>query len=192
MSKEKKTVFCSIDIEATGRNHRIHDMIQLCILPLNKRFEPYVFEAFYIQLKASAEAVIDPKALEINGLDPTIGLDRDKALVQFNKWVKWFLDNNEADLITPIGQNYSYDEEFMKNWMGFDEYYKVFDYNVRDTKRNAALFSDSTIPGFKSGLADQAKYFGIENKNHHDAMNDCIVAAGSYRAHVEYMNKLKG
>ena len=179
----------TIDVETTGKNHRIHEMIQICILPVDENLEGIIEDVFYVQIKAKNLEVMDPKALEINRLDPKEGVSREDALESFHFWFKEMTKKYQFSIITPIGQNYSFDKEFIINFVGFEFYEKNFSRTFRDTKVNAGLFQDAGILKIKkTGLSDQAKYFNIENSNHHDALNDCIVTTKTYKKHVEMIS----
>jgi DNA polymerase III epsilon subunit-like protein len=177
--------FCVGDCETTGKDHRTYELIQICMLPLDDNLEPIGEDAFYYQIKADKPAVFDPEAKKTNNLDPMIGLERMEALRLFKIWIENQLRKRGVDTITPVGQNYDFDKEFIIDWMGFDEYYKAFHYNLRDTKKNGSYLADTIVPGLKTGLADQAEYFNIKNINHHDALNDCIVTAAIWKKQLE-------
>lgn len=187
---EEDKIFAVIDAETTGRNHRVHDMIQICILPLDSDLNPIKEDVFYYQIKADRPENTDPKALEICQLDPLQGIDKEEALRLFTHWNLSLANKYKVKKIIPIGQNYSFDKEFMTNFLGFEFYDLIFDYNYRDTKQNGAYLSDSVLPGFKSSLAKQAEYFEIDNSNHHDALNDCLVTAEIYKAQLKLINSL--
>ena len=177
----KHEFFCVIDCETTGMDHRLYDLIQVCLLPLDESLSPLKDEAFYYQIKSAIPERFDPEALKINKLDPKEGIPRQEALELMKKWLFIQLRKREVEKITPVGQNYDFDKEFLIDFMGFEEYYNIFHYNLRDTKKNGCFLADTIVPGLKSGLDDQAKYFGIQNTNHHDALNDCIVTSEIWR-----------
>jgi DNA polymerase III epsilon subunit-like protein len=168
-------VFFSIDCETTGLNHRLHELIQICILPF-KNFKPLDEDAFYFQVKALHPETTDPEALEVNKLDPKEGLDRMQSVELFHQWLKRIKAKYNIEKLIPLGQNYAFDKEFIINWLGdFDFYHANFSSRYSDTKRNAINIQRFYLPDFKTSLAEQAQYFGIKNDKHHDAYNDTLV-----------------
>jgi|SaaInlStandDraft_1057018.scaffolds.fasta_scaffold148678_1 DNA polymerase III epsilon subunit-like protein len=186
--------YFSIDVETTGLNHRIHELIQICILPLNDDFEALEVEPFYTQIKAELPENSEKEALEVCQLDPTVGLSRKYAKLNFVVWINMLQDKYGFEKIIPVGQNYAgFDKDFIIDWLGFDFYHKNFSRTVRDTKYNGGFFADVMQKEFLNGLKDQAEAFGINNVKHHDALNDTLVTAQIYKKHVEALRaKLNG
>jgi DNA polymerase III epsilon subunit-like protein len=169
-------ILFSIDCETTGLNHRIHELIQICILPF-KNFKPLKEDAFYFQVKALHPETAEQEAFETHNLDPTEGLDRKQSIDLFYQWLKRIKAKFNIDKITPLGQDYAFDKEFIINWLDdFDLYHENFSSRYSDTKRNAVNIQRFYSPDFKTSLAEQAEYFGIKNDKHHDAYNDSLVA----------------
>jgi DNA polymerase III alpha subunit (gram-positive type) len=181
-------IYCSIDIETTGLNHRLHEMVQICILPL-KEWKPLKDKAFYINVKADHPETADPVALKICNLDISKGISKDEAKQEFVTWFKALQECHGFKHIIPLGQNYSFDIEFIIDWLGFDFYHQYFSRSYRDTKMTAAFLADTIAPDIKTGLHTLCEYFNIDNPNHHDALNDAMVTAEVYKAQIDLIGK---
>jgi DNA polymerase III epsilon subunit-like protein len=184
-------IFCSIDIETSGLNHRIHEMVQICIMPLND-WGPLKDKAFYINVKADHPETADPKSIEICKLDISKGVSREEAKLQFIEWYKNLQKCQGFKYMTPLGQNYAFDLEFIIDWLGYDFYYKHFSLGYRDTKMTAGYLTDSIVPGLKTGLSALCEHFNVDNPNHHDALNDTLITAQVYKAQLALIKKAFG
>lgn len=178
-------MYCSIDCETTGLNHRVHELMQICILPLDENFHPIEGKRFYIQIKPENPDTAEAEALETNKLDVKDGMSKEEAKHLFCKWLQDMHDNINFEKIIPLGQNYQFDLEFIIDWLGFDFYYENFNRSYRDTKISACFLQDTIFPEIKTGLHWLCDYFEIDNSKHHDAYNDALVTARVYRNQLE-------
>ena len=187
---------CVIDTETTGLNPNYHEMIQICILPLDSNFKPRkdVFP-FYIEMIPEHPERADPKAMEINRLNfakiAQRGHDRYKAKDMFEEWVvKLKLPSTKygrRKQILPLGQNYGFDKGFIEAWLGNEMYNEFFHYGIRDTKIAATYLNDRAamhaekIPFPKLSLGSLAKRLNVIHEKAHDALSDCQTTAEIYR-----------
>ncbi len=190
---------CVMDVETTGLDPNWHEMIQICILPLDSDLKPRQDVApFYINLKPDNPERADPKALKINGLKlaeiAVSGYDREKARDLLEAWVaqlklpatKW----GTSKKIIPLGQNYPFDRSFIQAWLGNEEYNQYFDYHNRDTMCAALYLNDraamhgESVPFPKVNLKYLASQLKIQHDRGHDSLQDCVVTAKVYRAMV--------
>jgi len=188
---------CVIDTETTGLDPNFHEMIQICILPLdsNIRIRRDILP-FYIELLPQHPERADPAAMQINRLDFAIigqrGHHPDKARDLLEEWIFKKLKPPTTKYgtfkkILPLGQNYPFDMGFIKAWLGNETYNEWFDYNYRDTKVVANFLNDKAgmhvekVPFSKTSLGSMAKNLNVINEKSHDALSDCQTTAEIYR-----------
>ena len=187
---------CAIDTETTGLNSDWHEMIQICILPLDSNIQPRRdVLPFYIELIPDHPERADPQAMKINRLDFAIlgqrGHDRDKAVDLLETWVSRLglpsTKYGKRKKIIPLGQNYGFDKSFILEWLGQETYNDIFYYDHRDLKRAVAYLNDragmhAEKPPFpQSSLSQICKRLNVRLDNAHDALADCQATAECYR-----------
>ena len=189
-------LLCAIDTETTGLITGKHDIIQICVLPLDSNLQILRREGlfpFYTYLQPKRPENADPKAMQVNGLklaDLMVnGIDPYKAADLFDEWMKKLgLAYNKK--IAPLGCNYHFDQEFMRDWLGDVAYEQYFDYHVRDVQSAAlylndkADFSAETVPFPKTNLRYLCSQLGVNQEGAHDALQDCIATAEVWRRMV--------
>lgn len=187
---------CVIDTETTGLDPNFHEIIQLCVLPVDSFFRPRRdISAFYVNIKPEYPERIDKKAAEVNKLDLAelmkTGFDRYKVLDMFEDWynklgIKLNAYGN-PNKIMPLGQNYAFDRAFMQVLFGVEEYNRLFDYHYRDTMIGALYLNDQAgmhserVPFPKVNLQYLATTLKVETTGAHNALADCLTTAEVYR-----------
>ena len=188
---------CAIDTETTGLDPSIHEMIQICILPLDSDIKPRQdVIPFYMELKPENPECMSVEAFKITGIDIhklcANGMDRMKAIDLLEEWIKK-LDlpttrGGYPKKIMPLGQNYAFDKAFMLKWLGFSTYEEMFFYHFRDTMTSALFLNDHAavhgedVPFKKVNLSWLAKQTNTPLERAHDALQDCLATAGVYRS----------
>lgn len=193
-------LLCVVDTETTGLISGYHDVIQVCVLPLDSNIRPLVHDGilpFVMKLKPKRPQNADPEAMKINKLslaDLIVnGFDPDSAADLFDEWFNRLpLDGSgyNAKKIAPLGQNWVFDRGFMIDWLGPQTFNSYFHYETRDTKNAAAYINDRAAfhaepcPLPKTKLSYLASTLNVphEELKLHDALQDCVVTAGVYRA----------
>lgn len=183
---------CSIDVETTGRDPSKHDIIQVCILPLDDGFRPNKrFVPFYMPIQPRDLSRVDMEAMSINRLKLgellTNAVPYDAAADLFITWFeKLKLPENRR--ILPLGHNYPFDRAFLIEWLGPLCYDYYIDARYRDTMP-ASLYScdrcnmnNEEVRYPKCNLAYLANVLKIDTTQAHDALNDAITTAAVYRA----------
>lgn len=187
---------CVIDTETTGLDPTIHEMIQICILPLDSDCLPRQdVIPFYIELKPDNPEAVSREALRVHGIDIrkicASGMDRLAAIDLFEDWFKKLglptTRGGYPKRIMPLGQNYAFDKAFMLKWLGFATYEEYFFYHYRDTMIAALFLNDQAavhgedVPFKKVNLSWLAKETSVQIDRAHDALQDCLATAGVYR-----------
>lgn len=195
-------VVCVIDTETTGLDPLIHEMVQICILPLDHQLKPVKsVMPFYIEVKPEHPERAQKEALAVNKLDlATIvnrGHDRMKAIDMLVDWIDKlglpYTKYGNRKKIMPLGQNYQFDKGFIQAWLGCEQYNELFHYHYRDTMITAQYLNDRAafrvepIPFPKSSLGSLASKLGVQIDNAHDALQDCLATAEVYRKLMTFM-----
>ena len=191
---------CVIDTETTGLDPEIHEIWQLCILPLNHNLEVMRDKLpFYILMKPEKLHYIDwdvPvfKKNKQKILDASIrGHDPFQAVELLEQWIQKLglpvTKYGRPMPITPLGQNYGFDRAFLQRWLGHEQYDAWFHWHYRDTMQAAlylndrAAFHANKVPFSKVDLRWICVQLGVDlpPAHSHDALYDCKATAEAYK-----------
>jgi len=191
---------CVVDIETTGLDPFWHELIQICILPLDSNIQPRKdVLPFYIEVMPEFPERRDPEAMSVSNLNlATImarGHDKEKAKDLLTLWMdKLGLPLNKGGIrrcqIIPIGHNYAFDRAFIINWLGYSLYNEYFHGCYRDTMVIASYLNDKAgthaekVPYSKVKLSWLANLMDLPIERAHDALSDCVTTAALYRKFV--------
>jgi DNA polymerase III epsilon subunit-like protein len=209
-------ILCVIDVETTGPKPRHHDIIEICILPLDMRLRPdekilpFVmnlipmrkdnidFEALRIQRKYMDKTTKDKICWIKNRLVQTTlkGCEPSRAADLFVEW--WDrLKLNTFKRIMPIAHNWCFDREFIIDWLGYETFEMCFDPRYRDTMtmslydNDIAAWHGEDFPYPKNNLAYLCSELGVPRTQAHTAMDDCVATAECYRKMVKNAMRFK-
>jgi len=189
-------LLCAIDIEASGLDPFYHEILQICILPLDSTIEPLkTVLPFYLNFIPEFPERADPEAVKHNKLslaDLTLrGIDKLKAIDYFEEWIKKLnlpcTKYGTPKQLMPLGQNYSFDKAFIMRWLGTDLYNQYFNYHHHDTMVAAHYLNDRAgyhnekVPFNKTNLVWLCKILNVPTVRAHDALSDCLSVAGVYK-----------
>lgn len=189
---------CAIAIETTGLDPCWHEIIQICILPLdsNLNIRKDVLP-FYFNLNIEYPERIDKKTMTVNKMKlydiAKTSTEKEKAIDLLVEWkekklqlpyTKW---GNQKHII-PLGHNFAaFDKQFITNWLGPTQYNEIFHYLIRDTLltmtylNDNAAFRASEVPYFKYSLTWLCRILGVTYENKHDALANCLATAECYK-----------
>lgn len=193
---------CAVDVETTGVDPSKHDIVQICILPLDHRIEMIKeMTPFYMTIKPRRPDNVDLSAFGVNkladvinnGEDPYKAIDLletwfEKKLVRYQREGRNYLVRAEGKRISPLAQNWPFDRSFLIDWLGPKTFNYMFDGIYRDTMVAATYANDKadwqgeTWPYHHVNLTAlaRAKRVGTQAR-FHDAMEDCRITAEVYR-----------
>lgn len=189
-------LLCAIDTETTGLVAGYHDIIQVAIVPLDsnlnvlKMIGDKLIMPFVYDIKPKRPENADPKALGVNNRTLADimqhGVEPYKLADMFDEWCDSLqLAHNKK--ITPLGQNYQFDKNFLVDWLGEESYSHRIDYHYRDTMCAALYLNDrasflEVAPPFpKVNLKYLASQLSIDNPKSHDALGDCLTTIAVYK-----------
>lgn len=178
---ESDYTICAVDVETSGLRPGIHEILSMCIMPLNDKFEPLGID-FLVRIKAMNPC--EARALEINKLDPTVGLSRNEAYTKLKEWRKKY----GIEKIVPLGHNINFDLPFISLlFPRQDDYRDMFHYHNRDTMAIAQVINDLQILQNKPkmftsvSLSKVADTLGINSSQAHSAQGDCAMTVAVYK-----------
>jgi DNA polymerase III epsilon subunit-like protein len=184
-------LLCAVDTETTGRKPGFHDLIQICVLPLNAELKPAKeFQPFYTELQLKRPENVDPDAMRKNRVKictaQTNGLDPDQAADLFDEWFKALRLPSDKRIV-PLAHNWPFDRGFIVDWLGDMTVEHLFDGRFRDTMAVANFMNDradfqvTALPFSKVDLPYMCATYKIPHERAHDALQDCLATAELYR-----------
>lgn len=183
-------IIASIDVETTGTLAGFHEIIQIAVVPLGVDLRPLPgVRPFYMNIRPEHPERADPKAFEINGLDPEALLscpDATRAADLFDEWFQQLPLPMDKKLI-PMAHNYVFEYGFLKAWLGVKGLEHFFHFHPRDAMICALAIKDKCgilgqpVPFESVSLTNLCKVYGITNSKPHDALADAIAEAELYR-----------
>lgn len=173
-------MYAAIDVETGGLDHKVNPMLSVAFVPLDGS------DPLYVQIRGDA-ARCDAKALQINGLDPNAG---DEPSVARQKIIDYVASKSIPGLeylVHPIGQNFGgFDALFLREFLGFELYRKMFSYRYGDTQAVAmALEHAGRIKPKSIKLDHLLEYYGIVNEHPHHALSDAVAGAKLWNALIK-------
>lgn len=186
---------CVIDTETTGLLPRHHDIMQMCIIPLNSDLQPdKSVHPFDIRIKPQRPENIEIEALRKQGKSETAsdamlkGINHVVASDILDSWIEK-LNLPLGKRIMPLATNWAFDREFIEDWLGTENFHRIFDGRYRDLMSVALFLNDVSdhhaekVPFARSNLTNICNYLKIEFDKFaaHDALYDCLKTAEAYR-----------
>lgn len=186
----------AIDIETTGLTPGWHEIVQLCILPLDSNICPRKdVIPFDILMKPENPERADKAAMKVNKLSlyevAQRGFDPECAKDLFEKWfAKLGLPINQygkSKRLILVGKNLGFDIPFIKLWLGADYFDDYFDGSIIDVASIARYINDrdafhnNTVTFPKLTLGSIAARLNLKVERQHDALEDCLVTASVYQ-----------
>lgn len=196
-------LLCAVDIETTGLNPDYHEIMQICILPLDAGIKPIKeVNPFYINIIPEHPERIAEGAASTNRLKAAeivqSGFDKYKAADYLEEWIdglKLPVSNyGIRKKIVPLGQNYVFDRAFIYKWLGTETYEYLFHHTFRDTMTSALYLNDrqsffgEPVPFSKVKLSWLSKKLDVDYQGAHDALQDCLITAEVYRKMLTHVN----
>ena len=182
---------CAVDLETTGTDPTIHEIIQFGFVPLDMDYTAHkVLPPFYITVAPDHPELAMAAATRVHGLD----LDdlvkhspsQSQALEMFDEWYER-LDLAFQRKLIMFAHNASFEQKFLLAWLGQERYDSVFAPQTRDSMTLALAINDvaiqrgSQVPFERVSLGWLSDHLGINNARPHDAYADATAGALVYR-----------
>lgn len=183
---------CAVDVETTGLKVGIHDIWEMCVLPLDLNYKPNkAYKPWNHRYRIKRPENVEDGALRLTGMAKAdlmvTGIDPWKAADDFEVWFDK-LSLKPGKKIIPLASNWPFDREFIKEWLGQSTFDYVFHGHYRDTQPIASFIQDradhqrEAFPFGRIGLASLCEKLGIDNGGPHRALYDCMASAEVYAA----------
>ena len=180
--------YISIDIETTGLDHTIHEIVSVGAvygeISLDERTNQWVGKEvtkFYSLIKPVFTNNIDKEAMVVNGLGRQELESAPDSHVVRADFIEWWEETLSGKKLTILGQNFGgFDKPMFTKWLG-RFYNQMFDYHQADTWVVAKYLQDlGKLPkGLKLSLSSLAEHFGIERLAH-SALADACTCLDAY------------
>jgi oligoribonuclease (3'-5' exoribonuclease) len=192
MIKTWGNIVCVIDTETTGLDPKLHEIVEICVLPLDADLTPYPgVTPFHTYLKPTRMQNINDAALKVNKTNIVQlierGIDPFDAADLFDDWYMQ-LPLQPGKRIIPLGHNYAFDRSFIYEWVGEKSYNDYFHYHYMDSMlsaqfiNNRADFRLEVRPFDKISLTQVAYNLNIKQVDSHTAIGDCMTTMQCYKA----------
>lgn len=196
MQHNNCNVMAAVDIETTGFDCDLHEIVQIAVLILDHNFLPNkTVLPFYINMipehpeyyENDAQAVSKIKLADLvkSGFDQIRGSDL--FIEWFEKLDMPYTKYGTRGKLVPLGQNYQFDRGFIAKWLGPKTYEFIFHHGYRDTMISAHFVNDrqafagQSVLYPKVDLSYLASCLEYKRQRAHDALQDCITTAEVYR-----------
>lgn len=177
-------VLCAITIRTTGIRPNYHDLLEICIYPLDEDIKPdknILPFNFVMQLKRPENISMEEKLKFDTGIDPWTIAD------MFEEWVKR-LQLPFRKRIIPLSPNWAFARGFILDWLG-DNAFETFidDYQARDIHtvvhyiNDKANFETESIPFAKTNLRFICSVLKIHSPIRNNTLWESVTLAEAYR-----------
>lgn len=185
-------MLAAIAIQATGPQPRHHDLIQVCILPLDSSVKPYKgIVPFYVEMLPKRPDNIDYKEINIPKLDFFKLMQNahpaDRMADLFDEWYAK-LQLKPGKKLIPVCYQWGPLYSFLEDWLGYKHLEHYFSNEVRDVSTICMYENDRAdnqieqVPYPKhESLSNLCWRHNINNKRSTDPMNDCAALAELYK-----------
>lgn len=190
-------LLCAVDVGTTGLEPSRNELIELAIIPLGPDYRPTrQFRFFHIRVRADGlDGLRDD---ELRGKRQYFtdcclhGIERWTGVQRLEEWFE-SLRLPPGKKVVPLGSNYSFDRDFLIEFMGGVLSYRyIFRDDYRDTMLAAVHHNDladwhnERIPFPKYSLTYLCRILGVENPVKHRAIPDALATAEVYRRLMRY------
>lgn len=194
-------ILCVIDTETSGNIPGFHDLLQICILPLDYKLDPWHdYPPFYMEIQPKRpenyglktvwnDEVAKKKNKQLMAHAQVNGMEPYQAADLFDEWFQK-LGLAVRKKISPLAHNWPFDRAFVIDWLGNEGFDQTFDPRYRDSMAVATYMNDRAdfrtepYPFNQVNLRWLARVCGIDHPHAHDALADCLVTAEIYKKQV--------
>ena len=173
----RKNNFAFIDIETTGLDLVLHEIIEIGVVITTPTLE--VIEEFELKIKPKHIKSANKVSLKINHYDKALW----KSAYNLSEAMKIFSQKTKDCIM--VGQNVAFDSGFLEYGFAKNKIANNMHYHKLDTISVAwaKLHKDPSLEHFS--LRELCKRFGIENEHPHSALSDARATYELYKKLME-------
>ena len=186
----------AVAIKTTGSDPYFHELVQICIYPLNSKFElSKEIIPFYCDIKP-----LKPKLnLQLNkgflALDKYIEIKNMAMMPQavadlFDDWMENKIRLINGKKLLVLAHNWCWVKQFIEGWLGPVNFNYYFHHEYRDIQTAALYCNDYSdihalqFPYNKAGLSFIANIMRVEYNKNDDAILHCKTISEVYRGMI--------
>lgn len=180
-------IIISIDTETTGVDPDWNEITQIAMILLDENFD--ITEEFFCSyVKPLYPERYSLEVQQLTGITLDMLEDAPLPAAASISALEWLYDISKNRKVSVVAQNWEFDKDFIRNFFSPPIYKKLFDRDIRDTKRIAKFLLDTRDEKIfnSTSLKEVIKYFNLSNEQEHDAFEDAITTANLYKALVNY------
>ena len=190
---------CSLDVETTGLDPEVHELVQIAIVPLTATLDPLPgVTPLDILIRPNRPDMAEDGAIRAIGGQRWLdilehGIPADKAFDIVCNWIER-LELPQGKKIAPLAHNWVFDRAFLLRWFGTQLFEEYFFHQYRCSMALASSINDiadfdtSSIPfPHTIRLSAVAKRLGldVDDGSLHDAYYDARITAMVYKKIIE-------
>jgi DNA polymerase III epsilon subunit-like protein len=164
--------FLAFDTETSGLDPEKHAILEIAIIPI---INGHKEEPFVSYIKPHAGAVLDPRAMDINGLTFQQVQSFPDGEEVLDKLIKWLY--NHETVFNLLGHNVSFDRKFL--YKLFCSYGRHSDFvtlidsgDICTLEMAKRTFNGKSLKPSSNKLGDLCKFFDIKLLDAHSALPD--------------------
>ena len=187
-------VLAAIDVETTGRDPAYNEVCQVAVVVLDCHLNPV--NQFYTNIRPLHPHRMHPEATAAHGLSLEVLNQAPGPYEVADMMWEWSrsLELAPGKRIIPLVHNASFDIPFLQQWLGYELFYDIFGYPVRDTQAlvsalmDKAAFNCVKIPFNRANLGTCCETLGVTLDGAHDSLADALATARVYRTLMTQVN----
>lgn len=185
-------IFAAVSIEVTGPLVGFHDLIKICVIPLDNFYEPVKGVMPFLATFKPIHDDFTSVSKETFTKAKVIGIHPDMAGEVLRLWAERLPKQKDKRLV-PISHNWNFENPFVKSLFGSDTYDFVFHNAPRDILSNCSYINDccdinvEEIPFPKVGFESICNRLKVQIDEPKDVLNICRATTKAYKASLKRM-----
>lgn len=184
-------ILCAMRTRISGPIPRYHDLVEICILPINSQWKPSTcIVPFSVKIQPKRKENIDYKSCPLSkeailnicetGMDAYVAADR------FDEWMTKLNLNSEKKIVL-LCHDWVLDREFIIDWLGVESFNQFIDNRVRDIgiislyANDKADFHAEPALYAKTHFSYIANSVGIQGMRSKDCMEESLTLIEIYK-----------
>lgn len=197
MQHLNSNLLCTVCTDMTGPDPNVHELIEICLLPLDKFLQPHPEILLYnIRMAPLNKEDINYGYCRL-GRDEIAravlsGIDQHKGADLLDQWFDQLQMNRDKKII-PVSHTWPIHRERLINWLGYANFARIFSEDYRDPRicahflNDKAACSSQVVPFSKQDFRWLAKVLDITSLEHNrNCVEDCRQLAEIYKRMLQY------